>query len=278
MGDYSNSIRNRIVNRGPAQGYCVICGEYGKLTRDHVPPKRCNNLNDIEIKALMSDENSDKAGPTSQGGMHFKTLCGVCNSERLGIKYDPSLVDLSNEITSLVQGAKRRNIVLPKKIYPIIQPQRIARSVVGHALAAIAVDETREGLRSSPISDLLRYYFLDEESHMPDNLEIYYWLYPSRKQVVIKGMGKRYLGIDGVVVGHVLKFLPLGFWIVYNKPSNININLANLVKRKDMGLSEREQIEIDLYSAPSIKFPEAPKGWEINALNNSYAYSGHPKN
>jgi len=278
MGNYSSSIRNRISNRGPAQGYCVICGEYGKLTKDHVPPKKCNNLNDIEIKAMMSEEKSDKAGFTSQGGMHFKTLCGVCNSERLGIKYDPSLVNLSNEITSLVQGAKKRNIVLPRKIYPIIQPQRIARSVVGHVLAAIAVDEAKSGLRSSPISDSLREYFLDENSHMPDNLNIYYWLYPSRKQVVIKGMGKRHLGVDGTVVGHVIKFLPLGFWVVYNKPLNININLENLVRDKAMGLSEREQIEIDLYHTPSINFPEAPKDSEINALNDNYAYSGHPKN
>lgn len=278
MGNYSSSIQKRISNKGPAQGFCVICGEFGKLTRDHVPPKKCNNLNDIEIKSLMAEDNSEKAGLTSQGGMHFKTLCETCNSERLGIKYDPSLVRLSNDITSLVQGAKNRNVVLPRKIYPIIQPQRIARSIVGHALAAIAVDEAKSGLRGSPISDSLREYFLNENAQLPSNIDIYYWLYPSRKQVVVKGMGKKHLGVEGTVVGHVLKFLPLGFWIVYNKPSNISMNLANLIGNKGMGLNEWEQIEIDLYSAPSVNFPEAPEDWEVTALNDNYAYSGHPKN
>lgn len=182
MGNYSKSISKRILHKGPSEGFCVICGEYSKLTRDHVPPKKCNNLNDVEIKALMPKEESARVGTTSQGGTHFKTLCSKCNSERLGAKYDPSLVDFTNNITSLVLGAKRKHIVLPQSIYPIITPQRIARSVVGHALAAVAVEEAKIGLVSSPMSNKLREYFLNESHPLPEKLEIYYWLYPSRKE------------------------------------------------------------------------------------------------
>lgn len=242
MGNFSKSISERILHKGPESGFCVICGEYGKLTRDHVPPKKCNNLNDVEIKAFLPNEESARVGTTSQGGTHFRTLCKKCNSERLGIEYDPSLVKFSNEITALVLGAKRKHISLPQHIYPIITPQRIARSVVGHVLAAIAVEESKSGLMKSPMSDSLREYFLNSALPMPSSLEIFYWIYPSRKQIVIKGMGKGQFGTDaGAVIGHVFKFLPLGFWLVWDRPKKIRMNIPSLVMNKSMGLDERAQ-------------------------------------
>lgn len=277
MGDYSRSISKRIQHKGPGKGYCVICGEKGKLTRDHVPPKKCNNLNDVEIKAFLSSNNSARVGPTSQGGTHFKTLCTKCNSEILGMKYDPSLVEFSNKITSLVLGAKNSSIYLPKNTYPIITPQRIAKSVVGHVLAAIAVDEVKSGLVKSPMSNALREYVLDSTLPMPPSLEIFYWVYPYRKQVVIKGMGKAQFGAGNeVVVGHVFKFLPLGFWLVWDRPKYVEINLSSLVVNKGMGLDERAQVEIDLYNTIPSDFPEASKGKDVTLLN-TYSFIGNQK-
>lgn len=80
-----------------------------------------------------------------------------------------------------------------------------------------------------------------------------------------------------MVTGHVIKFLPLGFWLVWGKPKSVKMNIPNLLKDKDMGLDERIQIDIDLYNTPSTKFPEAPKDWEINLLNDNYAFVGNHK-
>ena len=208
MGNYSENLKRRVINRGNKIGHCVICGEHGKLSRDHVPPKACNNLNDVELRSLYPSHDIKEIATTSQGGSHYKTLCEECNNTRLGQYYVPYLVSLSNEITSLVLGAKNQVISLPQELTTIIRPQRIARAVVGHCLAAIAVNETKTGLVSSPISDALREYFLTPDLPMPEELTIYYWPYPSKRQVVVKHMGKSSIHDKGVIYGHVIEFLP----------------------------------------------------------------------
>jgi len=277
LGNFSKRLGKRVLHKGPEKGYCTICGVSGKLSRDHVPPKKCNNLNDVEISALLPSEEYSKIGTTSQGGTHFRTLCSKCNSERLGLEYDPALIGFSNEITALAIGAKERQIHLPQYVYPIIKPQRVARSVIGHVLAAAAIEEIKTGPLTSPMSDAMREYFLDSSAPMPEMLDIYYWIYPSNKQVVIKYFGKAQFGMKATVTGHVIKFLPLGFWLVWDKPKSVKMNIPKLVKEKGMGLDDREQLKIDLYNVPSTKFPEAPKDWEINLLNDKYAYVGNPK-
>jgi len=277
MGNFSNNLGKRVLNRGADKGHCVICGVYGKLSRDHVPPKKCNNLNDVELKTLLPSENSARVGTTSQGGAHYKTLCKECNSKRLGTNYDPSLINLSNEITSLVMGAKNRLVSLPETIHPFIKPQKIARAIVGHCLAAIAIEETKSGPIPSPIGDGLREYFLDESQALPDELDIYYWVYPSKRQVVIKAMGKSSMYSRATIVGHVIKFLPLGFWLVWNKPKGLIMNLNNLVPEKNMELNAVRQIELNLYRIPALNFPEVPEDHEYIALNGGHAVVANPK-
>lgn len=271
MGDFSKSLGKRILNTGSSFGYCVICGEYSKLTRDHVPPKGCNNLNDVELNVLLPSQKYSKIGTTSQGGAHYKTLCGTCNNTCLGGYYDPELVKLSNDITTLVLGAKSKTISLPESIYPFIKPQRIARSVVGHVLAANAVEETKKWPVEAPMRAAMREYFLDSSKDLPDQLDIYYWLYPSRKQVVVKGMGKLVISLSRNIVGDVIKFLPLGFWLVWDKPKDLNINLPRLVPNKNMGVDEVMQIKLNLYDVLPIDFPEKPFDDEAIALNTDHA-------
>ena len=280
MAGYAKNLRKRVQNKGHKVGFCAICGDKGPLSRDHVPPRGCNNLNDVEISALLPSENSAKVGTTSQGGTHYRTLCATCNSTRLGTYYDPALIDLSNEITALALGAKRRKLALSRSIYPFIRPQRIARAVVGHVLAGLAVEETNQGLLSSPISDSLRSYFLDDTAGLPDDLEIYYWVYPSRRQVLIKNVGKSLTNSAGkreVAFGHVFKFLPLSFWLVFNGSNQESDLVKPLIRDKTMALDGVEQVEIDLHRVPPLDFPEAPKGNEFIALNSDYAVQTRDK-
>lgn len=279
MGNYSSNLNKRISNRGPKEGYCVICGGYGKLSRDHVPPKGCNNLSDTEIKSLLPDKEYSIKGTTSQGGTHYKTLCAACNNTRLGTQYDPHLVELSNAITSYVVGAKNRHIDLPRKIEVFFRPQRIARAVVGHCLAALAVDEAKNGVVSSPMGDAMRTYFLDEKACVPDELDIYYWMYPSRRQVVMKGFSKFSLFSKqgDTFVSDLLKFLPLGFWITWEKPKHVQLGVDKLIARKDMPLDEPVLVELDLYQIPRLDFPESPIDHEAILLHDEYAAVATPK-
>ena len=285
MGDFSKRLEQRVHTKGSDIGYCVICGQHGKLTRDHVPPKACNNKDDTILQLF----NNEGRKTHSQGGTWFKTLCTQCNSGLLGDKYDPELVYLSNEITNLALSLSARRLILPSQKSIIIKPQKIARAIIGHILAANSVgkdgllDEVRNGIHKSPFSDALRYYFLNETASLPDNIDIYFWVYPSRRQVVIKnGMIVKGIlrGNNKGFLGHIIKFLPLGFWILIDKPNNIPIRLSNLVPNKNMDINESYQMSVKLTGLPSLYFPESPENEDddhILLLNNNLASIGIPK-
>ena len=73
-------------------GFCKVCGNYGILTEEHIPPRSA--FNDSAIKLFSVDETLktitdndrlpwDFSGlkfKIKQGGNKFKTLCSKCNS------------------------------------------------------------------------------------------------------------------------------------------------------------------------------------------------------
>ena len=279
MGKFTSQLHKRVINRGPAEGFCVICGVFGKLTRDHVPPQGCNNAADIILRTFPQTYATGQQGrwTSSQGGTHFRTLCEKCNSYLLGTKYDPELVKLSNSVTNIAVSAHNGMIVLPSDFTVILKPQRIARAIVGHVLAANAVEETKAGIVSAPFPDLLRKYFLDETEALPREVDIYYWLYPSRRQVVIKGAAKMSTERKEIILGHILKFLPLGFWILWEKPDGISFRLPALVHDKGMGIDDMNEIRFVLSAIPPLDFPEAPADDEVVLMHDESTSVGMPR-
>ena len=280
MGKYTENLKKRILTRGSKEGYCVICGEWGLLSRDHVPPKGCNNLSDAEIRFLHPPEGIERKPITSQGGVTYRTLCGACNSGRLGAEYDRALIEFSNAITSCSLSAREKRFALPQYVQQYIKPQRIARAIVGHVIAALAVDETRNGLRSDPMTDKMRHYFLNQDAPLPEQIEIYFWLYPERKQVIVKHMGKMIQVEDGsneIVKGHIIKFLPFGFWLTFESPSIRARNIHKLIKQRSMGIDDPDLISLDIYDVPPLNFPETPEGNQFMMYNSNYGAQSTPK-
>src|SRR5471032_3413838 len=95
MGCYSrriNSWAGFAGKKGP--GFCVICGQFGELTRDHVPPQGCAQIANAVLSRLTMEEPSEGQPRNTiyiQGGLKFQTLCATCNNERLGLHFDPEL-------------------------------------------------------------------------------------------------------------------------------------------------------------------------------------------
>ena len=276
MGDYTEKLNFRVRTRGPNNGYCAICGKHEKLARDHVPPKRCNNISDYIVKVFAANKNDP--GVISQGGTHFKTLCESCNSNLLGTKYDPELIKLTDSITKTISSSIRECVPVPPYISESIHPQRLARAIVGHTLSAIAVEETKSGIIPSPLNDALRHYFLNENESLPDKLEIFYWAYPSKKQVIIKNSGKASIYNLNPVIGHIIKFFPLGFWLVWDRHPSCRINLPTLINERESCVNSVQKLIIDLHNIPPLNFPEAPVDHEIHFMDVSHTSIAEPKN
>lgn len=84
-------------------------------------------------------------------------------------------------------------------------------------------------------------------------MEIYYWYYPYKEQILIKGFGKFDIRTKYGIIGDIFKFFPLVFFITWEKPNSVNVNIPVLLKNKKMDI------------------PEVPKEWEISLLNDQHA-------
>lgn len=112
------------------QGVCHLCGAYGKLSKEHVPPQKAFNIN----KAYVFNANqifgtkrlpwnfSGLKGTQHQGGVGWYTLCPKCNNDT-GAYYANNYVDFVSQAMSqqhLYQDAPNRTwtTMYFRKIYP----------------------------------------------------------------------------------------------------------------------------------------------------------------
>lgn len=261
------NLKKKIKIRGPLKGYCTICGTFGELTADHVPPKGCANVSPVEIRTLTKalDKNNEKPR-YSQNGVKFRTICGTCNNDLLGGEYDKEIINLADEITKYYRPILESGLSLPSIQKITIKPQRLARAVIGHLLAAEPIKSVKEKPVDAPLPNKLREYFLNPSKDLPDGIEIYYWLYPSKTQVIIKGCGLAILGAGFSAVGHIMKFFPLVFYVVHNRPEKMDINQSQLKIEKNTEIDQFSEIEINYNNVSPIGWPEQPTGNEILLL------------
>lgn len=106
-------------------GICHICGQYGKLTREHIPPQSTFNAMRqklCSVDTLLQSSSRDNLPPWDQSGLkyeqfqsgvEFSTLCGKCNSltgGKYGIEYSKVVQGIGYEILKLPKE-KRRGLV-----------------------------------------------------------------------------------------------------------------------------------------------------------------------
>ena len=261
MTSYSRNLHERLTNRGPSIGYCAICRAHGYLTKDHVPPKGCGNINDSVISHVYDSRSQGRPKPVlSQGGSHFRTICGHCNNTLLGTEYDPALNKVVLDIEQYFRQASGSRLALPRTKLFDYQPNRFLRSVLGHLLAANAVRDVVANDIAIPLDDALRAYVLDPTSCLPNEVCIYYWFYPHRRRVVMKHSVMGFFGGNGAsIYGHVFKFFPFGFWIVWDEQGDRSRQFG--LRRLDDSsqfIAATSRLSIDLSPLRSPNFPEAP--------------------
>lgn len=157
---------------------CNICGQTLPLTWDHVPPKFCDNYRSKEYNLCFGvDQHSRKEFPwTSQDGIKFRSLCNHCNNELLGTKYDAYYRHFVNQVKLCLDSS----LYLPSTMHYEIAVNRVARSIVGHMLAA------KNAFAESTVDMDLRDYFLDTSARPPEGYRLYYRLHPYSQSFVAR--------------------------------------------------------------------------------------------
>lgn len=241
-----------LATRGPKNGRCNICGDFGPLTEDHTPPKGCLKPKQVELlhlSTLLADSPTSTKGRLSQNGVKYRTLCHRCNSSLLGAKYDPPFISFVNEIGLFL----RSSVFLPPALMVRAQPQAILRSLLGH-IAAQGVDRYLKGPLTEPIRD----YILDESKPLPDGLSIYYWAYPHRPHVMFRDAA--YLDIPSGETFSIwmLKFFPIAFVVTWGKPVGFEYTPHTFEPWRSSPFSHIVDLPLTLRPVIPVFWPEAP--------------------
>lgn len=242
------------------KGICAICLSAGPLTDDHIPPRGVTTPAMREVRTISQHLRLPPApGRPAQPSTTFKTLCVDCNTRLLGREYDPSLRELCERVGVCLRS-QTLGLVLPQAVTLTMRPQRVARAVTGHVLAAERRSRTEHDPVRAPMPDAMRTYFLDPSAPLPQSLEVFFWAYPSTQHVIARGIGLGKLGYEGSLVGDLLKFFPLAFWIVWRRPQRIGLALPRLLPNAASELDEGQPIAVPLDPVPPTTWPEQPAG------------------
>jgi hypothetical protein len=191
-------------------GRCNICGKVGKLSWDHVPPKRSVAPARTEILSVGGMlKAKDKIGKAvvSQNGIKYRTLCECCNNDLLGKRCDPTLNAFALDI-----GRICRSGIIPPPIVRIpTKPLKLMKGIFGHLLAADTVEFDNAGC-----NNVMRECFLDYNAPVPDNIHVFYWLYPYEIQVIKQDLvmpARRGRFNDGFGFFKILKYFPVAYMV-----------------------------------------------------------------
>lgn len=208
-----------------------------------------------------------------QSGIKFRSICAECNNSLLGSGYDPHLNALSQEAANLLRASKY--LSLPGKHLVKARPQRIARAVVGHLLAAEIRDDMTDLPIRAPFQDALRSYLLDPNAHLPASIDIRYWVYSGDAHLIIHGCGIGSIKRKGCVVCDILKYFPLAFLVVFDPPEHTAMKAHSLVRDRGQNLDEEAELVLQLAPRPRTGWPEQPDDDEYVLFNDSAAYIAH---
>lgn len=241
----------RLNTRGPETGVCNLCGQHGKLTVDHIPPKGVPRVGQSDMMVLVDFLRTDvprKSTRHFQRGVTFRSICAVCNNVLLGQRYDPALIAFCRDIDKSL----RDRIYLPMELDVALN--RVARSVVGHLMAhslgTFGLGELRQ--------DLSR-YFLDEAAIFPVRYCLYAWPFPYNEQVVIDAAAIVDMRADRQ--NHcfsLLKFYPMAFLVTEGALPASEWALTRLDPHLSGSLGDVVPLAFAVSGLPRRRWPEAP--------------------
>jgi len=215
------------------EGYCNICGKYGRLTKDHVPPKCAITLGPVLQKTVSEFFHAKQPIKPlgSKSGSHFRTICSHCNNDVLG-KLDKSIEQVTTSFKqrlSYYMTGKQINqfIIVP------FDSVSFTKAMIGHILSATSVEDCKKEPVDTPLYTPLKDYVLGKKSSFEDTHDIYYWFYPHRMHISAQSVA--FINNGHVSVMCVLHFFPIAF-IVTIKDSGVYPAHSSQLHLKDKSL------------------------------------------
>ena len=233
--------------RGKA-GLCNLCLRTQPLTWDHVPPKGTVGVSERESRSIfgaMTQGDPTEQFPISQSGVKYRTLCADCNNRLLGAELDPIYAQFARDLGLYLKS----RLSFPAYVAITTRPQRLARAVFGHIVAANA------DVGRTHFDDTVRGFIHDFSQPMPSSLNLHYWVYPHEHQVLLRDFGMSAHRDRFVDTGYcqLLKSFPIAF-LASDLPQYDA--LPNLADFRDAGIDDDVTLQIRLSPAQPFHYPE----------------------
>ncbi|MBA0208555.1 hypothetical protein [Pectobacterium brasiliense] len=280
MKKTSVSKRIELSQNSKLNGFCLICGTEGKLTKDHVPPT--NSLLTIVDSQKTAVEFFSREGNVKPQrittGNYSRTLCSDCNNNVLGsLDSEIGIAHkmLSAEILKKINNKQEYNdaINVPVNI------SKYMRAMVGHIISALPSFFCSIPL-DTPLYTPLRNFVLGDESGA-DNFEFYYWFFPMNYQMVINNFAFEDLKQLRFTSGSIISFYPISFMIVDKSSEKYNNGYSVAIPpgAVKMELAD-DALKINLSSWNDIKtgFPYTGiNEYELLILNEDLSFITYKK-
>lgn len=225
---------------------CNICYKTENLSWDHVPPKGGIKMSPVEMETIFQklvDPNKNNIS-ISQNGLKYRTICKECNA-MLGSRYDKVLNEFARSVGKYLTSVLR----LPKIIYHKTKPVALMKGILGHLISSkIELDEV---LFDKTIREIL----FDDKKAVPDDISIFYWIYPYYQTIVIRDfmMPSRRGSFNEFGFYQTLKYFPIAY-LVSDKPKYEG--LFELTKYRSLNIDDEMEIPIQLNRIEQANWPE----------------------
>lgn len=250
MGKYSDNISERLKHTRIENGYCLICGKFDKLTKDHVPPKGAITITKVEQKhiiEIIGAQSKKIKGVTAQGGSIFRTICNECNAIKIGSN-DNELSRIYLELTGRIKSEFYKYNGTPNTITINADLLKYSRAMIGHILAATSVKECLQEPSEIPYFSPMQKFVLGDDNALSKTHDIYYWFYPQKRHLSAKLVNFYNEGSSCLM--SLLSFFPLAF-LVTEKNKGIVPSYAEKLNLHDATL----RLNLLMHKSNYIDFP-----------------------
>lgn len=272
MGNFTKGLTERRHHTQLSEGYCLICGTFGPLSWDHVPPRGSITITKIEqvhLTEIMGINNNPVIGVKSTNGSKFKTICKHCNSSHLGAN-DQEVARVYKGISEKVKNYFLQANSPVNHVYIPLDGVKFCRAMTGHILSATTVKECLQEPMHIPYYAPLQKFVMGDDTAIEETHDFYVWFYPHRRHMSIKMFAFKNLG--HIATLSLLSFFPLAF-LITEKGQGIYPSGATPIKPSDSTL----YVKLDSGHLPYSAFPNTGlEGDQMILLNETQSIVSYP--